>query len=99
MATSTPSAVKFSSTQKEYGFMDLIWRRAEPLLRENGWDTKKIDFMMDLDATNSNGCKLDLLKLATFPDFDMMHDVCGIMNHIDRRTGKLKDCFLPRCAR
>lgn len=26
------------------------------------------------------------------------HDIAGIMRHIDRNTGKLTRCFMPRCA-
>lgn len=43
--------------------------------------------------------RLDLERLAGFPDFDFAHDVYGIMRHMDRTTGKLGGCFLPRCAR
>jgi hypothetical protein len=42
---------------------------------------------------------LDFEKLFGFPDFDFAHDIYGIMNRVDRTTGKLTDCFLPRCAK
>ena len=54
---------------------------------------------MDVTACHANGTKLDLEKLLNFPDFDFLHDVAGIRNCIDRETGKLTKCFLPRCAR
>ena len=57
------------------------------------------DLEMDLTATHANGCPLDLEKFLGAPDFDFLHDVFGIQDHIDRRTGKLLNCFLPRCAR
>lgn len=53
---------------------------------------------MDLTACHCNGCELDLDRLLLAPDPDFGHDVCGIRRHIDRRTGKLGGCFLPRCA-
>ena len=62
---------------------------------------KNVDSMsttMDIEACHTHGCKLDLDKLAKFDDFNLMHDVCGINRHIDRETGELQNCFLPRCA-
>lgn len=53
---------------------------------------------MDIEATHDK-CPLDLQKLLEFPDFDFIHDVCGIARHLDRNTGELTDCFLPRCAK
>lgn len=58
------------------------------------WDQTGME--MDLAACHLNGCLLrlpDLLK-ASKPDF--AHDVWGIRRFIDRETGKLTDCFLPR---
>jgi hypothetical protein len=55
---------------------------------------------MDLAATHANGCPLDFAKLLAFDDFNFGHDIRGIQGHIDRRvTGKLMNCFLPRCAK
>lgn len=58
-----------------------------------------LDAQMDVTACHCNGTKLDLEKLLKFPDFDFLHDMAGIRNCIDRETGKLTNCFLPRCAR
>jgi hypothetical protein len=41
--------------------------------------------------------KLNALLFAD--DFNFVHDVWGIMRHIDYSTGKMKDCFLPRFAK
>lgn len=54
--------------------------------------------MMDIIATHANGCPLRLEELLTAERFDFSHDVFGIRRHIDRQTGKLQDCFLPRYA-
>lgn len=54
---------------------------------------------MDLEATNCNGCPLNFQKLLDFPDFDFNHDIAGIRRHIDRSTGRLGDCFSPRCSK
>ncbi len=58
----------------------------------------RMDLIMDLSATHSNGCPLDFDKLLGFDDFDFYHDIYGIVKHLDRTTGKLQNCFLPRCA-
>lgn len=51
---------------------------------------------MDLCATHANGTPLDFARLAAADDFNLLHDFVGISNHIDRTTGKLTGCFLPR---
>ena len=58
-----------------------------------------MDISMDLTACHLNGCPLDLQKLLKADNFNLAHDVVGISNHIDRQTGKLRDCFLPRCSK
>ncbi len=58
----------------------------------------KMDLVMDIEAVHSNGCKLDLDKLFEFDDFNFYHDISGITVNLDRETGKLQNCFVPRCA-
>jgi len=53
---------------------------------------------MDIAATHLNGCPLKLKELLAADDFNFFHDIYGIYNHLDRKTGKLKNCFLPRFA-
>lgn len=59
---------------------------------------RKTIYMMDVLAAHANGCPLDFAALAEASDFDLAHDVGGIIRHIDRNTGKLTGCFLPRHA-
>ena len=54
--------------------------------------------VMDLTAAHANGCPMDFAKLLDAPAADFAHDVYGIARHINRTTGTLEDCFLPRCA-
>ena len=54
--------------------------------------------LMDLNATHLNGCPLDLKRLLDADDFNFIHDVGGIANHLDRNTGELTDFFWPRTA-
>ena len=54
------------------------------------------DYEMDVTAVHANGCPLNLQGLLAADDFNFMHDVFGIGRHIDRETGTLGNCFLPR---
>ncbi len=53
---------------------------------------------MDLSATHLNS-PLRLKDLEIADDFNFMHDICGIMRNINRETGELENCFLPRFSR
>jgi len=84
--------IKFDATAEEYETITHICDRV-------GWIGRgKFDLAMDIAATHRNGCELDLDKLLNFPEFDFYHDIQGIREHIDRKTGKLRDFFLPRCS-
>lgn len=87
--------VKFNSTKEELELIYKITQRAhrELLIPD------KLNLIMDLDATHSNGTPLDFEKLLGFDNFNFAHDIHGIMKHIDRRTGGLTRCFLPRCSK
>jgi len=64
--------------------------------RELGVKFEHLTLMMDLSYVND---QIDLEKLEKFPNGDFLHDVSGILTHMDRQTGQLVDCFLPRCAK
>lgn len=61
------------------------------------WETT-LELEELLSETHNSGCPLDFDELATFPKSDFAHDVAGIQRHIDRETGELGGCFVPRCA-
>jgi len=89
--------MKFLTTKKDKKLIVKICER--------GWGevskfyTDFIDMMMDITAVHLNDCRLDLPKLLAADDFNFYHDIFGIAQYIDRTTGKLKDCFLPRSAK
>lgn len=61
----------------------------------------RMAFIMGLcaaDGVNGN-LPLDLDALAAADEFNFVHDVCGIVRHLNRKTGALEDCFVPRFAR
>src|SRR5688572_27000674 len=100
-STRRTDMVKFESSRAEMDLMSQIVDRARPMLEEingpNWYPTHEI--LMDLDACNSNGCPIDLERLLAFDSRDFFHDVLGIRRHINRETGQLENCFMPRCAR
>lgn len=89
---------QFNASRYELQLITKIAKRAVALAKKYGVDYDYRDACMDLDACHSNGCPLDFQKLLDAPDSDFGHDVFGIRRHINRSTGELMDCFLPRCA-
>lgn len=62
---------------------------------------KRENLLMDLtaaDGVNGND-PIDWEKLMAFDDFNFLHDIGGIANHIDRSTGKLTGFFSPRATK
>jgi hypothetical protein len=56
----------------------------------------KLSAAMDIEATHVSGNPLRLADLLAADNFNFSHDVAGIINNIDRNTGKLANCFEPR---
>lgn len=76
-----------------------IAARAVKVAEGAGVNYDRTTAIMDLIACHANGCPLRLRDLLAARPFDFNHDVFGIRAHIDRETGKLGGCFLPRYAR
>jgi len=87
--------VKFKTSKKDSVLIHKIIQR---LVDANNLEIKLnfIELEMDLTACHANGNPLDLEKLLASPDSGIVHDVFGISRNIDRETGKLQNCFLPR---
>lgn len=90
--------LSFSASTVDAAVIKQIVDRAWQVSKDARAGVKKLDFMMDLTAAHCNGCPLDLDDLLHAPHFDFVHDVFGIYRHLNRETGKLEDCFVPRCA-
>ena len=54
-----------------------------------------VSVMMDLECVHER-TPLDLERLLGADDFNVMHDVIGINNCLNRETRKLERCFVPR---
>lgn len=88
--------VSFDATSADKALVRGIARRARELLLEHRIDRDVLDIQMDLLATHANGCPMDFVRLSEADDFNLMHDVIGINRHLNRDTGELMNCFLPR---
>ena len=87
--------LNWDTTPNEAKLIDLIVDRAEEICAI----ISRGDLTKDITAAHLNGCPLDLADLVNAPQQDFAHDVFGIQASIDRTTGTLKDCFVPRHAR
>lgn len=97
-APKTAYGPSFHASRFEHELINKIAKRASCLAVEYDIEYSKMTATMDVTACHANGCELDLNKLLEAPAPDFAHDVFGIRRHLDRRTGKLGDHFLPRCA-
>jgi hypothetical protein len=101
MASPTFAEVNFAATDKEHTLAELIATRAFGMAKAHrtGRNSRtKQDWLMDILAAHANGCPLKLHALLEADDFNFAHDVFGIERHLNRNTGQLEHCFLPRYA-
>ena len=90
---------QLSLTTKEVKTIHQIAKRASWMAKDLGFYATLDDLYLDILNCHTSDCKLDLQKFLTFNDYNLAHDAFGIQRHINRTTGELKDCFLPRCAK
>ena len=82
--------------KEDITIIDRICKRAVNLFPQYELDFTEIQ--MDIAAAHVAE-PLDLEKFMEFDDFNFAHDIFGIIDHIDRETGKMQNCFLPRCSK
>lgn len=91
---------QFTASVEETKLIVKIAKRAVKMARAIGSKTySQMTAVMDVEACHCNGCPLKLDALLKADDFNFSHDVFGIAAHIDRTTGELQDCFVPRFAK
>lgn len=90
--------VKFTANKEEVRTISKIAARATAWAMSIGVDYPHMDACMDLEAVHSNGYPLRLDELLAADEFNFAHDVGGIRRHLNRETGQLEDCFVPRYA-
>lgn len=96
MQTATTDQVSFDVSRADRALIERITGRAIRLYAKAGHTVDGLSLLMDVTATHANGCPLKLAELADADDFNFVHDIGGIVRHLDRETGRLGGCFLPR---
>jgi len=88
--------LKWSETKQEHDLGVAIAKRAVAMAQDLAIEYDQMTAIMDIDACHSNGNPLRLQELLDADRANFAHDVFGIRANIDRITGKLNNCFLPR---
>lgn len=91
--------LNFNTTKEEMEIITQIVDRADKFITDKNIPYDRVSILMDISATHCNGCPLDLEALLKADDPNFFHDIFGIYRHINRQTGKLEACFVPRFAR
>jgi hypothetical protein len=92
MATDKKGSVIFEGDISEVA---LIAKRAEGY----GVKRERVALLMDIQAVQGSSTPMNLVTLMSSSKADFLHDITGIIAHLDRQTGELMDCFLPRASR
>lgn len=93
---SATNQVSFDCPEADRKIIRAIARRARDIYLDQGIDRPALDIDMDICATHCNGNPLRLADLLAADDFNLLHDVSKIARYLNRETGKLTDCFVPR---
>lgn len=88
------SEISFCASRADLLLLEAIAKRAHEALPVP--HRTRTDWVMDFTATHANGCPLKLQALLDADEFNFLHDAIGICRHLNRETGKLENCFLPR---
>lgn len=94
--------LSFKTNKAEFSLIQEIAERAVTKAFEldpRSGRINKFELVMDITACHANGCPLQLDALLSADDFNFIHDVFGIRRHLNRDTGELGSCFLPRFAK
>jgi hypothetical protein len=84
--------INFNTSVEETRLINAITKRTVQV----GVCADLLALEMDITATHKNGNPLRLAELLAADEFNFWHDINGIQNNINRKTGKLENCFVPR---
>ena len=93
------SQIKLEPTHEDQALIEKIVMRAFRHFSKG--ERRQVELAMnelhrDLVMVHCNSCSLDLQRLLDAGEFDFIHDINGIEHYLDRETGELTECFLPR---
>jgi hypothetical protein len=92
------AVIRFDCSRKEALVIRRIAGRAIAMAQRADIAYELRDCQMDLTAVHCNGTPLRLAELLAADDANFAHDVFGIRRFLDRDTGALTGCFVPRFA-
>lgn len=91
--------INWESTKEEFETIAKIAKRANAMAKQLNVKYELMTINMDISACHLNGCELRLNELLNADNSNFAHDIFGIRANINRKTGKLENCFLPRYAK
>ncbi len=91
--------VSFKASPEETRMALLCAQRANRLATAMSVTYSVQQAHMDLLAPHANGCPMDFAALLAANDANFSHDVFGIGRYLNRSSGRLGDCFLPRYSK
>jgi hypothetical protein len=91
--------ITWNCSQEEMQLLSKITQRAVKIIHKNGGNPDALSLNMDITACHLNGNPLKLKELLEADDFNFLHDIAGISRYINRHTGELGDCFVPRYSK
>lgn len=85
-------------TAAEFKTVQAIAKRAAAMYKSAGvMDQTQLDTIMDIECCHAT-IPLRLDELLCADDFSFAHDLGGIRRHLNRQTGEMLNCFVPRFA-
>jgi len=88
--------IKWATNREDMKLEAKIAKRAVVMAKQFNIKYDQMTAVMDIDACHNNGNPLKLKELLDADNFNFGHDVFGIRQHINRTTGQLENCFVPR---
>lgn len=88
--------INWNITKEDHELVNKIVDRVQKGAEKHDFPLDRMSTYMDISACHLNDNPLRLTELLEADDFNFFHDTIGISRHIDRETGKLLNCFVPR---
>ena len=88
--------IKWVTNKEDMELESQIAKRAVAMAEGYSIPYDQMTAVMDIDACHCNGNPLRLQELLGADDFNFAHDVFGIRANLNRTTGQLDNCFVPR---
>ncbi len=101
-AATRPQQASFSCPKADHELISKIVDRGMEMAekaRRTDITKDRMSITMDITACHCSGNPLRLEDFLAADGFNFSHDFFGINRHIDRVTGQMTDCFVPRFSK